>query len=322
MRRFCLLLGLALLLHPASARAQTDWPQRPVTSIGPFAAGGGADIALRAIATYIKDHLGQPFLATNKPGGGSTAAAIEMLSKPADGYTVASLMSSGYLPEIYKHFYEVPYTSKDLVPVARIITFPFAFYVHASSPWKTLADFARDVKANPGKHAYAHTGRGVHLHLIPAAFMNAEKLQIREVPTKGAAEVMQMVLGKHVDGGTSSITAGRKYLESGEMRALAVHFDRREPTLPEVPTFNELGYGVGFPLTSMTMFVKAGTPDHIVKKLHDAVKKTLEDPRYLEVAAKAQISTHYGDAAAIAKDVEAEWKAVAPALKQLGMFKE
>jgi tripartite-type tricarboxylate transporter receptor subunit TctC len=322
MKLFGLLFGLVLLANTNVARAQQDWPQRPITSIGPFAAGGGADIALRAIATYIKDHLGQPFLATNKPGGGSTAAAIEMLSKPADGYTVAALMSSGYVPEIYKHFYEVPYTSKDLVPVVRLVTFPFAFYVHASSPWKTMADFVRDVKANPGKHSYGHTGRGVHLHLIPAAMINGEGLKIREVPTKGAAEVMQMLLGKHIDGGTSSITAGKKYLDSRELRALAIHFDRRDPLLPDVPTFQELGYGAGFPLTSMTMFVKAGTPEAIVKKLHDAVKKTLEDPRYLEVANKAQISTHYGDAAAIAKDVEAEWKAVAPALKHLGMFKD
>ena len=145
--------------------------------------------ALRAIATYVKDHIGQPFLATNKPGGGSTAAAIEMLSKPADGYTVVALLSSGYAPEVYKFFYDVPYTSKDLVPVIRVGSFPFGFYVNASSPWKTLADFTRDAKASPGKLSYGHTGRGVQLHLIPAAYANAAGIELREVPTKGASEI-------------------------------------------------------------------------------------------------------------------------------------
>ncbi|MGE0766317.1 MAG: Bug family tripartite tricarboxylate transporter substrate binding protein [Hyphomicrobiaceae bacterium] len=322
MRLSTMVVAVALLLAPQGARAQSDWPQRPITSIGPLAAGGGADIALRAIATFVKDHLGQPFLATNKPGGGSTAAALEMLSKPADGYTVVALLSAGYVPEVYKFFYDVPYTSKDLVPVIRVGAFPFGLYVSSSSPWKTLADFTRDAKANPGKLAYGHTGRGILLHLTPAAYANAAGIKLREVPTKGASEVLQLLLGKHINIGTSSITAATKYVQSGELRVLAVQSTKREAPFSDTPTMKELGYDFGFPPVALSLFVKAGTSPAIVAKLHDAVKKTLEDPRYIEVAAKAKIPIDYGDAGAIAKDIAAERTAVAAALKDLGMWKD
>ncbi|MGE0766316.1 MAG: tripartite tricarboxylate transporter substrate binding protein [Hyphomicrobiaceae bacterium] len=322
MRLKGLIIALSLLLSPVAANAESDWPKRPVTSIGPFSAGGGVDIALRAIATFVKDHLGEPMLATNKPGGGTTAAAIEMLSKPADGYTVVSLMSSGYVPEVYKFFYDVPYTSQDLIPVIRFCAFPFAAYVNSASPWKTLDDFTNAAKARPGKLAYGHTGRGLQLHLAPAAWMDAAGIKLREVPTKGAAEVLQLVLGKHIDVGTSSITAGKKYVDAGELRMLAIQSEKRDPSVPDIPTFKELGYDFGFPPNAVSMFVKKGTPPAVVAKLHDAIKKTLEDPRFLEVAKKSQLTLLYGDAAAIAKDMEAERTAVAGALKKIGMWKE
>jgi len=306
-----------------SGAAASDFPARPVTSIGPLAAGGGADIMLRAIASFVEDHLGKSFIATNKPGGGSTSAALEMLSKPADGYTIANLLSAGAAPEVYAYFREVPYTSADLEPVIRLGTFPYGFYVHKSAPWQTLEEFFADARKNPGKLSYGHTGRGVQFHLFAEAMLEKAGVKLREVPTKGASEVIQNVLGKHLDSGFGSTTAGKKYVLSGDLRMLALGGSKeRLPDLPDVPTFAELGYEFGFPPLYMAMFVKKGTPEDVVRKLHDAVKATLEDPRFIEVANKADIPIVYGDADAVRADVQAEFDVIAPLLKRLGMSKE
>lgn len=317
---FWVALLIATLASVNSVHA--NWPERPLVSIGPLAAGGGADIALRALATFAKDRLGQPILVTNKPGGGSTAAAMELLSKPADGYTFVALLSPGFAPEVYRHFYDVPYKSTDLVPVARMITFPFGILVHGSSPWKTLADFTKDAKENPGKYSYGHTGRGIQLHLTPAAYIMKESLKLREVPTKGASEVLQILLGKHIDAGMSSTAAARKYMESGDLRMLALQNATREPSFPNVPTFKELGYDFGMPAPSMSIYMKAGTPPEIVTKLHDIIKATMEDPKFLELARKAEVTLSYAPPEGVMKDIEGERTHVAPLLKQLGMFKE
>lgn len=322
MRQRILALCLGGLCLTQAGQAAAEWPERPITSIVSFAAGGGADIALRALANYVKDHLGQPFLTVNKPGGGSSAAGLELLSKPADGYTVASLVSAGAVPEVYRYFQEVPYTSKDLQPVARITIFPFGFYVNAASPWKTLADFVKDAKASPDKFTYAHTGRGVLIHLTGAALINAEGLNIREVPTKGAAEVMQLLLGKHVDLGLGSTASVKKYVDAGELRVLAVAADRRVSFLPDAPTFKELGYDFGLPPLYVTMFVRAGTPDDIVRKLRVAVQKTLDDPRYIELAQKAGVEVESADLATVHKELQAEEKVVAPLLRKLNLYKD
>ena len=315
-----ILAGMLAASSPAAA--QTSWPDRPVVSIGPLAAGGGADIALRALATFAKDRLGQPILVTNRPGGGSTAAAMEMLSKPADGYTFVALLSPGFAPEVYRHFYDVSYKSSDLVPVARMITFPFGILVHGSSPWKSLADFTKDVKSHPGKYSYGHTGRGIQLHLTPAAYALKESLKLREVPTKGASEVLQILLGKHIDAGMSSVAAARKYMETGDLRMLALQSEAREPSFPDVPTFKELGYDFGMPAPSMSIFMKAGTPQPVVAKLHDVIKATMEDPGFIDLAKKAQVTLSYAPPEQVLKDIEGERNNVAPLLKQMGMFKE
>ncbi|MBM3489927.1 MAG: tripartite tricarboxylate transporter substrate binding protein [Alphaproteobacteria bacterium] len=322
MRGRILALCLGGLCLTQADHAAAEWPERPVTSIVSFAAGGGADIALRALANYIKDYLGQPFLTVNKPGGGSSAAGLELLSKPADGYTVASLVSAGAVPEVYRYFQEVPYTSKDLEPVSRITVFPFGLYVNASASWKTLAEFVKDAKGSPGKFAYAHTGRGVQMHLTGAALIDAERLNIREVPTKGAAEVLQFLLGKHVDAGFGSTTSAKKYVDAGEIRVLGVSGDKRVSFLPDAPTFKEQGYDFGLPPLYLTMFVRTGTPAAIVEKLRVAVQETLDDPRYIELAQKAGVEVESADLTTVRKELQAEEKVVAPLLKRLNLYKE
>jgi tripartite-type tricarboxylate transporter receptor subunit TctC len=311
-----LLLVPLVLAMPAQA---AEYPTRPVTSLGPFGAGGGADTMLRAIASVIKPHLGQPLVHVNKAGGGSTIAANVVAKGKSDGYTIVTLVSPGAIPEIYTHFREAPYTSKDLRPVIRMTANPYALWVHADSPVKTLDDFVKEAKAKGGAMTYAHAGRGHIYHLLMTALQNKAGIKLRDVPTKGGGPTIKETLGKHVDAGIASAQSGKKYLEAGSLRMLAVEHSGRVPWAPDVKTFAEQGYDFNLSPWYLSVFVQAKTPDPIVNKLHDALKSALEDPLFLDIAKKGGMFIDYGNAAAVLKDVENDRKVILPLLKQLGM---
>ena len=314
------IIGLfVLLLMPVTSVQSADYPNRPVTSLGPFGAGGGADTMLRAVASVIKPYLGQPFVHVNKAGGGSTIAANVVAKGKPDGYTIVTLVSPGAIPEIYTHFRVSPYSSKDLRPVIRMTANPYALWVHADSPVKTVDDFVKAAKAKAGKMTFAHAGRGHIYHLLMTALQNKAGIKLRDVPTKGGGPTIKETLGKHVDAGIASVTSGKKHMQAGTLRMLAVEHTGRIPWAPDVKTFAEQGYDFNLSPWYLSVFVNAKTPDPIVNTLHDALKASLKDPKFLEVAKKRGMFIDYGTAAAVLKDVENDRKVILPLLKQLGM---
>jgi tripartite-type tricarboxylate transporter receptor subunit TctC len=310
---------LVLPLMPVAPVQSAEFPSRPVTSLGPFGAGGGADTMLRAVAGVIKPHLGQPLVHVNKAGGGSTIAANVVAKGKPDGYTIVTLVSTGAIPEIYTHFREAPYTSKDLRPVIRMTANPYALWVHADSPVKTVEDFVKAAKAKAGQMTFAHAGRGHIYHLLMTALQNKAGIKLRDVPTKGGGPTIKETLGKHVDAGIASAQSGKKYMEAGTLRMLAVEHSGRIPWAPDVKTFAEQGYDFNLSPWYLSVFVNAKTPDPIVNTLHDALKASLEDPKFLDIAKKSGMFIDYGTAAAVLNDVENDRKVILPLLKQLGM---
>ena len=311
-----LLLVPLMLAAPVGA---ADYPTRPVTSLGPFGAGGGADTMLRAIASVIEPHLGKPLVHVNKAGGASTIAANVVAKGKPDGYTIVTLVSPGAIPEIYTYFRDAPYTSKDLKPVIRMTAYPYALWVHSDSPWKTLDEFIKAAKGKAGKMTFAHAGRGHIYHLLMTALQNKAGIKLRDVPTKGGGPTIKETLGKHVDAGIASVQSGKKHLEAGTLRMLAVEHSGHIPWAPDVKTFAEQGYDFNLSPWYLSVFVHAKTPDPVVNKLHDALKASLGDPMFLDIAKKRGIFIDYGDAAAVLKDVENDRKVILPLLKQLGM---
>ena len=311
-------IALLATLVAAPVVAQ-EFPTRPVTSLGPFGAGGGADVMLRGIADVIEPYLGQPLVHVNKPGGAGTVAGATVATGAPDGYTVVTLVSTGAIPEIYTHFVEAPYASTDLKPVIRLSANPYALWVHADSPWYTLDDFIQAAKEKPGEMTYAHAGRGHIYHLLMTALANEAGIDLRDVPTEGGGPTIQQLLGQHVDAGVASVQSGKKHLEAGTLRMLAVEHSARIPWAPDVPTFAEQGYDFGLSPWYLSTFVQADTPDDVVQKLHDAFKAAIEDPKFVELAETSGLFMDYGDAAAVRADVENDRKVILPLLIQVGM---
>ena len=298
------------------------FPTRPVTSLGPFGAGGGADTLLRALATVIEPHLGQPLVHVNKPGGASTVAAAAVATGKPDGYTVVSLVSPGAVPEIYKHFREVPYTSKDLRPVMRLATFPYTFYAHAESGWKTFGDFVAAAKAKSGEISYAHAGRGHVYHLTMTAIARNAGFGMRDIPTGGAGPAMKQVLGKHVDAAIGSTGSTKKYVEAGTITLLGVQHKERLDWAPNVPTFAEMGYDLGIAPWYLAMYVHVKTPDAIVKKLQTSFTAALQEKRVVDVMNKVGILTNeWAGPEAVLKDMDRDREVLAKLLKDLGFWK-
>jgi len=282
--RRTVMLGLAALtaavgMWAGSARAQ-NFPTKPVTLIVPWPAGGATDRHLRVLAEATGKHLGQPVIIDNKPGasgtlGGATMAAT---AKP-DGYTLAQLPITIFrLPFMQKVSWD---PAKDFTFVIHVTGYTFGTAVHATSPWKTWPDLIAYAKANPGKLRYATPGTGSTLHITMEQIALREGLKWTQVPFKGEAEMTAALLGDHVEAAAGGTGFG-PLVDAGDFRMLVVWTEKRSPRFPDSPTLVEMGqkivsespYGIAGP---------KGMDPKIVKILHDAFAKGMQDPAHLKV---------------------------------------
>lgn len=311
-----LLLIPALVVAPAWA---AEFPTRPITCIGPFEERGGADIVLRALGQLMKEYIGQPFINVNRPGGAGLVAGKALAEAKPDGYTVGALISTAAVPEIYTYFRDAPYTSKDLRPLLRITTFPFALFVKADAPWQRLEEFLETARSHPGPLRYAHPGKGHIYHLLMEAVERQAAVNLQGFPTKGGAPSLAAVLNGHVPAGLAATAGGKRYVEGGRLRMLAVQHTGRLKWAPEVPTFTELGHSFGLAPWYLSLFVPARTPDAIATRLHDAIKAAMDDSRFRTALAEAGLEVDYADPDGVRRDLETDRRVIGGLLQMLGM---
>jgi tripartite-type tricarboxylate transporter receptor subunit TctC len=266
----------------ANACAQS-FPTRPVTLIVPWPAGGSTDIGLRALATATEKHLGQPIVIENRPGAGGTTGVTQMASNAApDGYTVAQVAIT---------LFRLPFTSKttfdpvrDLSHVIGVSGYTFGVVVRADAPWQTFQDLLAHAKANPGTINYGTPGAGTSLHITMEQIAKAQGITWTHVPFKGNAESMNALLGGHIQVVADS-TGWGPLVNAGKFRLLVTWGASRTKNWPSAPTLRE----VGIDMVSNSPFGIAGPKGMdpaVVKVLHDAFKKGMEDPSHLEAMAK------------------------------------
>jgi tripartite-type tricarboxylate transporter receptor subunit TctC len=312
---------LVLTVTAGAASAQT-YPERSIASIGPFAAGGGTDLLLRAIADGLSKKFGHAVMHTVRAGANGTLAGSAIASAEPDGYTYGALVHPGAVPEVYKYFTEATYKSDDLVPVARICVFPAAIFVRADSPLKTVADLIAMAKDPAAPVSVAHVGRGHLYHLVLSAIAKKNGVEIRDVPTTGGAEVLKEVLGGHIVAGMAATgSGGRKFVEAGELRMLAVLHTERLPWAPDVPTLAESNNAFGFQPLYEWIFVPKGTPPERVEALTAAIKEVLGSEELQATAKKLDIIVSFGDPEQVRADMTADTQAVTAILPELGMWK-
>lgn len=317
-RRHWLALAAATLAAtglPAWAQAQ-DFPSKPITLIVPFPAGGSTDRHMRTLAEIAGKQLGQPVIVDNRPGGGGTLGPGTMArtAKP-DGYTITQFPLS---------MFRVPYMQKvnwnpitDFTYIVGVSGYTFGFTVRSDSPYKSFNDYIAAARKNPGAVDYGSTGAGTSPHLLMEELAENAKVQLNHIPFKGNADLQQSVLGGHVSA-QSDASGWDRYVESGQMRLLLTFGDKRTKRWPDVPTAKELGYGV-VSTSPYGIAGPKGMDPAVVKKLHDAFKKAIEDPRNLELMEQLNQEVWYrssADYAQWAKEAFAKDKAL---IERLGL---
>ncbi len=283
------LLGATLLAAAAGALAQA-YPSKPVTLIVPWPAGGSTDRHLRGLAEIASKYLGQNIVVENKPGGGGTIGPSQMaLQAKPDGYTISQFpMGMLRIPHMQKSPWN-PLT--DFSHIIGVTGYTFGLTVRADSPYKTFNEYIEAARKEPGKIDYASTGIGTTPHLnIEEVAMNA-KVTLNHVPFKGNADSTQALLGGHVMA-QSDATGWDKYVDGGQMRLLVTFGETRTKRWPNVPTAKELGYGV-VSTSPYGIAGPKGMDPAVVKTLHDAFKKAIDDPKHLELLAQLSQDVWY-----------------------------
>jgi tripartite-type tricarboxylate transporter receptor subunit TctC len=315
--RRMLALALAALALGGSALAQ-DYPAKPVTLIVPWPAGGSTDVAMRAIDEAASKHLGQPIVVDNKAGGSGTVGPATMAAtgKP-DGYTIAQIPITVFrLPLMQKTTWD---PLKDFTYIVHLTGYTFGITSNAESQFKTWNDVVEYAKANPGKVTYATPGAGTSLHIGMEQIAAKAGIKLTHVPFKGGAETNAAVLGGHTTLQADS-SGWKPLVEAGKLRLLAIWTANRSKNWPDTPTLKELGYGFVFD-SPFGIAGPKGMDPKVVAKLHDALKKAIDDPAVQEQLAKYDMVVNYKNTEEyrkfVAESVETEKKV----LSDLGLAK-
>lgn len=270
-------LGLGLALGAAAQTPAPAYPAKPIRFVVPYPAGGGADTIGRAIATPLSQAWGVPVIVENKPGAsGNTGNDLVAKSAP-DGYTVLiGITAMIQSPALYP---KMPYdVLKDFAPISQLALSSDLFMVQAGNPARTVSDFVAQAKAQPGKLNYGNYGNGTSSHMHGELLQMAAGVDLQGVPYRGAAPLVSDMLGGQLSSAFVDVTSANPHLKSDKVRILAITGMQRHPSLPEVPTFAELGYK-GFESNGwFGAFAPAGTPKPIVDKLSAEIRRIVASP--------------------------------------------
>ncbi len=325
MRRRSLLVSsgavAAGLLAPSAPQAQgaKDFPNKPITLIMPWPAGSGVDLWHRAMADAAGKLLGQPVIVDNRVGGAGTSGPASMAAgaKP-DGYTIAQIPVTVFrLP----HMQKTPYDPmKDFTWILHTSGYTFGVVVRADSPFKTFKDAIEFARANPGKFTYATPGAGTSLHIGMEQIAQKAGVKFTHVPFKGGPEGWAALEGGHVMADADA-TGWAPLVDAGKFRLLCVWTEKRNPRWPDAPTLNELGFGLILD-SPFGLAGPKGMDPAVVKKLHDAFKTALDDPKVAELMAKYDYPKRYMNTADYAKFARQQYEEQRQVVDQLGLAKK
>lgn len=277
-----ILMGLlAVVLGAAFPAKAQQWPERPVTVIVPFAAGGTTDLFARVLAQNLEKSLGKPFVVENKPGAGGNIGTAQAAKAAPDGYTieVGTVSTHAINPTLYKNLtYD---TVRDFQPVSLISRVPNILVLKKSLPIKSVQELVDYAKANPGKVIYGSSGSGTSIHLAAELFQMRTGTKLTHVPYRGSGELVSALLGGHIDLAFDNMPISWPHVKSGELNALGVTSPERSPAAPDLQTIGEVI--PGYEATSwFGVFVPAGTPKPVVDRLAAEVKAVLELPEVVK----------------------------------------
>ncbi len=266
----------ALLAAPAAPRAA--YPERPVTMIVPFAAGGPTDVVARIVAEHMSRTLGQQVVIENVTGAGGTTGITRAAQAAPDGYTIAMghMGTHGAAPAVYPDIKYDP--AKDFAPVGLAAGTPIVIVARKDFPAKDLKEFLAYVKANSEKLNEAHAGVGSVSFTTCALFNSLAGAKPTRVTYRGTGPALNDLVAGQVDYMCDQIVNLVPQIQAGTIKAYAVALPQRSPALPDVPTTKEAGMPEFQVSAWNAVFAPRGTPPEIVKTLNAALVKAVEDP--------------------------------------------
>lgn len=312
-------LLIAGLLMTSAAQAQQDYPNRPVTVVNPYQAGGTTDALTRALAAGLSTRLGQQFVVVNRPGAGGAIGSASVARAEPDGYNIlfAPALVVSVMPQA-KPMSEVGYEPKQLVPVCQTFANTMGLVVRGDSPFKSVNDLVKAAREKPDGLNYGHQGVSTIPHLAMEEFLEAANVKINAVPYRGEPAVITDLLGGRIDVG--SVVLGAVGLMGQDLRLIGVFSEERHPTFPNVPTVPEQGFNVT-PTSFGGLFVTTGTPEPIIAKLSKACTEAVKDEAYVVSAERAaQPKTYFADRATFAARLQRDSEVKLRLLTKLGQI--
>ena len=261
----------------AVAAADT-YPSRPVRLIVPFPPGGTTDIVARVVSQEIRPNFGQVMVVENRAGAGGVIGATDTAKAVPDGYNlgVATVSTVATAPVMQPN---VPYNPiTDFTPIINIAATPNVITVNPAFPARDFNGFIAELKKNPGKYSYASTGTGSITHMQMELFMAQTGVSMVHVPYKGAGPALVDEVGGHVLVMLDNLPSSLPFIQEGKLIPIVVAAEQRVPALPNVPTLKEVGLPKVNRMAFYGIYGPKGLPPDVVAKVHDAVKKTLDEP--------------------------------------------
>ncbi len=317
---FTFIAASAVALSFSAAHAA--WPDRPITLVVPWAAGGGTDATARIIGALLEKELGQPVNVVNRAGGNGVVGHQAIAGAPADGYTLGMITVE---ITMMHHQGLTQLSPKNYTPLGLMNVDPAAVTVSVASPYKTMDDLMKFIRANPGKLKASGTGQGGIWHLALAGMLKDMKLEasaVPFVPSNGAAPAMLELAAGGVDIVTAALPEARSLIDAGKARPLAVMADSPAALYPNVPTLksatgSDWSMGVWRGIAG-----PAGLPAEVQAKMETVLKKINSSKEYQDFMAGRGFGVAYADAAGFAKFMEKGDGDMGRILDSLGMAKK
>ena len=296
---FLLAVMLAGNFVPAPA-SLAAYPEKPVTMLCGFPAGGSLDATARALSEAAKSHFPKPIAVVNRPGATGSISVAEVARAKPDGYTlgIAAVASLTVVP----HRTKLPYGSPDdYAPIIKLVNIPICMSVRNDAPWKTLEELVAEAKAKPGKIRVGLAGGlGTLFHLNLEQFKFLAKVDLTAVPFGGGAESVPALLGGHVNADVHTVHEILPHVQAGKARVLGVFEEKRNPLFPNAPTFREKGFEVTMGAYYL-IFGPKGLPPQVLTTIHDSVKKAMEEQAFQKPMRESGFEISYEGPADIKK---------------------
>jgi tripartite-type tricarboxylate transporter receptor subunit TctC len=274
-----IMIGGCNTIEPKPVVKTIKYPDKPINIIVPFSAGGGLDLLARAMERTSSQHLGQPLIVVNKPGGAGTIGWNELVGAVPDGYTIGMSAVDIILQSLYGSTkYNYPTA---LEPLVQISSYPMVMVVQADQPWQNVDDLVRYARQHPGQLKFGNNGIGSVPHVLSELVAHTAGIKLESVPFRGASESLSALLGGHIQIVFINPTTIKEHLKAGTIRALAVTSEQRltDPVFADVPTFKEQGLDIEF---SNWIGVSAPKemPIEVKAKLADGLKTIIVEPEF------------------------------------------